>query len=362
MNYLLELLRISLWNEGELSGLPTEEEWNEMLETAKKQTLVGLLFCGIDILPQEQRPPKKLLLQWIGLTQITEQRNEALNRYLAKLVRKLRKENITVVLVKGQGVAQCYESPLRRESGDIDFLVDEDNYRLGKELLTKHAQKVHEENTFDKHFSVDMKGCIVELHGSMRSMLPKRADNMIDEVQEDTLKNGKTRIWLNNEVEIALPSPDNDVIFVFTHILKHFFHYGIGLRQVCDWCRLLWTYKESIDKELLEERLNKMGLMSEWKAFGALAVDKLGMPADAMPFYSSEKSWKRKADRILSFIIKTGNFGHNRDTSYQHKYTFIVRKAISFKRHIGDSLSHFLIFPKDSVKIFGRLICEGLFH
>ena len=59
---------------------------------------------------------------------------------------------------------------------------------------------------------------------------------------------------------------------------------GVGLRQVCDWCRLLWTYKDSLNYGLLEQRIKRAGLMSEWKAFGAYAVDYLGMPVEAIPF------------------------------------------------------------------------------
>jgi hypothetical protein len=62
-----------------------------------------------------------------------------------------------------------------------------------------------------------------------------------------------------------------------------------------------------------------MGQMSEWKVFGSLAVHRLGMPQEFMPFYSDNKSYQLKADRVLAFILETGNFGHNRDHS---RYAF----------------------------------------
>ena len=60
--------------------------------------------------------------------------------------------------------------------------------------------------------------------------------------------------------------------------LQHFFVGGVGLRQICDWCRLLWTYRERIDRDLLLRRLQEMWIVSEWKAFGAFAVEYLGLP------------------------------------------------------------------------------------
>ena len=73
-----------------------------------------------------------------------------------------------------------------------------------------------------------------------------------------------------------------------------------------------------MDVKLQERRLTKMGLMREWMAFAALLVDYLGMPVEALPLYSPDSKWSRKASRILSFVLETGNFGHNRDQSYCH--------------------------------------------
>lgn len=103
---------------------------------------------------------------------------------------------------------------------------------------------------------------------------------------------------MNGKTQVFLPYVDEDVIIVFSHILQHFYQEGIGLRQICDWCRLLWTYQDKIDRSLLKNRLKKMGCMSEWSAFAALAVEYLGMSVKAMPFYYSDEKWKKKANKI----------------------------------------------------------------
>jgi hypothetical protein len=95
--------------------------------------------------------PKVLLLQWIGEVQVIEQRNKEMNAFLASLSEKLKAEHIHALLVKGQGIAQCYEKPLWRACGDVDFLLDGENYEKGKKFLSYIAQEVHEENNFDEH-------------------------------------------------------------------------------------------------------------------------------------------------------------------------------------------------------------------
>ena len=167
------------------------------------------------------------------------------------------------------------------------------------------------------------------------------------------------RSWMNEKTQVFLLATENEAFYVFTHILQHFYKGGIGLRQICDWCRLLYTYRDSINLDLLEQRIRRAGLMTEWKAMGALAIDYLGMPVEAMPFYSDSAKWKKKAKRIMAFVMMSGNFGHNRDSSYM-KYPYLVRKCFSMGRRTGDLLRHARIFPLDSLCFFPRIIINGV--
>lgn len=354
-----DLLSSGLWEkEAHLSDY-AEIDYEAIMLLAEEQSVIGLITVGLEQV-KDVKIPQEWSLQFIGSTLQIEQRNKAMNAYLSKLVLRFKEEKIKALLVKGQGLAQCYMRPLWRACGDIDWLLDEENYNKAKYFLTGIAQEIHEENSFDKHFSVNLDGWEVELHGSMRSMLPKRADAQIDLIQDEAIQKGRHRVWDNDGAKITLPCPDDDIIFVFTHILKHFFHYGIGIRQVCDWCRLLYTYHKEMDLNYLEKRLKDMHLMTEWAVFGALAVNRLGMPSESMPLYSDSAKWKRKADRVLSFILKTGNFGHNRDNSRYASKGRIAQKVHSLWQHTCDSARHFFIFPVDAIRIWGRMVMMGL--
>jgi hypothetical protein len=286
-----------------------------------------------------------------------EQQNKAMNKFVASLIENLRKNDVYAILVKGQGIAQCYEKPLWRASGDVDLLLSEENYQRAKKVLIPLADDVEQEYKSFKHIGMTLNGeYVVELHGTLHSRLSKRIDRGVDDVQKDVFCGGSVRSWNDSGTTVFLPSPDNDAIFVFTHILHHFYIEGIGLRQICDWCRLLWTYRNSWNHESLEKRLRSMGLMSEWKAFGALAVDYLGMPKEAMPFYDSR--YKAKAERILEFVLETGNFGHNRERETPNSY--IGGKLASTFRKLKDFGHHMRIFPVDSVKFFCYFAIDGI--
>lgn len=347
-------------------------DWEKAYQLSQEQSVQGIVLQGIEAvqgawLKVHGSPlvPRILLLQWIGEAQVIEQRNKEMNAFIADLIEKLRKNEIYAILVKGQGIAQCYEKPLWRCSGDVDLLLSADNYEKAKEVLIPLASEVETEYKGFKHLGMTIDGWVVELHGSLRVGLPQRINRVLDEIQADTFYGGNVRSWLNGQTQIFMLGKENDIVYVFVHFFNHFYKEGVGLRQICDWCRLMWTYRDSLNYGLLEQRIKRAGLTSEWKAFGALAIEYLGFPKDSMPLLDvrSKKEdvrWRKKANRIMEFILKSGNMGHNRDMSHFSKYPYLIRKCVSMGRRIGDLINHARIFPLDSLRFFPRIMFNGV--
>ena len=350
------LLRAGLWEDVDCTdfgaqGFTEPIDWEEVYRLAEEQSVVGLVLAGIE--HSYVKPPQELLLQWIGEVQIIEQQNKSLNDYLAKLIELLRNKDVYAILIKGQGVAQCYDKPLWRSSGDIDLLLSEGEYEKAKALLLPLTIDVEKEYKSFKHQGMTMEGGhVVELHGTVHSRLSKRIDKGVDEAQNDVFYGGNVRSWHNGRTPVFLPGVDSDVIFVFTHILHHFYIEGIGLRQICDWCRLLWTYRSKLDLQLLESRIRKMELMSEWKVFYNLANRCLGMPDYGSGLMVHDSRYDKKADRVMEFVLESGNFGHNREKTHG-KIQSAWSKTKDFARHSR-------VFPLDSIKFFWHFLWNGV--
>ena len=344
-------------------------DWEKVYQLAQEQSVQGVVLQGIEMvqgswLKVHGSPlvPKILLLQWIGEVQVIEKQNKDMNVFIADLIEKLRKYDIYTLLIKGQGIAQCYDKPLWRVSGDIDLLSSKDDYDKAKSFLLPKGVLTEPEEAAKRHLAMQIEQWAVELHGTLHVGLSARVDRMLDNVQYDIFYRGKVRSWQNGKTQVFLPAANEDVVYVFAHILQHFYKGGIGLRQICDWCRLLWTYRESLNNEYLESKIREAGLMSEWKAFGALAVKYLGMPIEAMPLLNDNlnANLNRKADRICEFILEVGNFGHNRDNSYFQKHSYIVQNSISAWRRVKDLCRHATIFPVNSVRFFFGIMYNGI--
>lgn len=353
------MVKAGLWEQDVRLLQYDKIDFQEVYRLAENQSVLGLVAAGLEHV-LDTKVPKTDVLTFVGNTLQLEQRNQAMNYFIGVLEDKLREAGVKSVLVKGQGIALCYEKPLWRACGDVDLLLDEVNYQKAKRLLLPLSTGTDEEDTNRLHLGINIGPWLVELHGTLHSGLGDRVDQVLDEVQTDTLNKDNVRIWKNDSTDVRLPEANNDVVFVFTHILQHYFGGGIGLRQICDWCRLLWTYRDETDSSLLERRLERMGLKPKWQAFAALAVDWLGMPAMAMPLYSPDKNWTRKGRRILSLVLESGNFGHGRDTSYKQKCPKLIEYLISFWTYTRYGLLQFMIFPKDAVKGWVKTISLGI--
>lgn len=315
---LLALVRGGLWEtEVELKDLGTID-FSAVTMMAEGQGVTGLVAAGLE--HADMKAPQIVVLNIVGSALQIELRNEAMSKFTVKAVEKMRVAGLNPLLVKGQGVGQCYERPQWRPSGDIDFFFSWEEYPKAVDFFTAWSGNVVQNSRYTRSFGVVIEPWLIEVHGTLRSTLSSRQAREIDAVQKDTFDKKKFRVWKNGETDIYLPEANNDVFFVFTHFVRHFYKEGMNLRQLCDWCRLMWVYRTEIDELLLGERLKRAGLMSEWKAFAAVVVEYLGMPLEAMPLFNLNDNHnlngklKRKAERILGIILAGSTGSKVKDT------------------------------------------------
>lgn len=65
-------------------------DWAAFYEFAKKQTLVGVVFDGIQKLLKDAAPNLELLMRWFGINQKIMQRNNVLNEATVAIYNKVK--------------------------------------------------------------------------------------------------------------------------------------------------------------------------------------------------------------------------------------------------------------------------------
>jgi len=373
INAFFLLVRAGLFGrtEGAESLLHAGVDWDEVHRLVKEQCVAGLIAEGMETLQRlagstgdsatdARLIPEVWALQFAYETLYLEKSNKLMNRFIADMISRMREREIYAILLKGQGVAQCYERPLWRTNGDVDLLLSRDDYGKAMDFLLPYASS-QTEIPYKRHLCMAIGRWMVELHGSLRCGFSSRIDRELDKIYDETFQTGNVTTWMDKNVPVYMLGRENNVLYVFVHLLNHFYKRGVGIRQICDWCRLLWTYRDSLNLGVLESRLKSMGLMSEWRAFGAFAVEYLGIEEAAVPFYACDGKWKRKARRIQQFILKTGNMGHNR-VNMEEESSLLSRKLKSTVQRFCDMSNHLTIFPLDTLRFMPSIFLNGLRH
>lgn len=342
-----QLLRLGLgFGTSKDAEIPNGVDWEAVYQLASEQSVVGLMLNGIDCLPLEQRPPKLLLLQWIGEVQMVEQNNHLLNKELAEFASLSKSAGCEYLVVKGQTVGCLYSKPDLRQSGDIDFLIhggDECKENFSQVLNVEIPKMTEYEVGFDRN---DIR---YELHTSLRSWAKKEHQKVWNALIE---KEWEKEHYVEIEgVKVRTLSPMMNAVYIFIHLFFHFMREGVSLRQFCDWAMVLHHYKDEIDKDALLLMLLDLDLFDAYCAFGTILVDKLGLPLRELPVPIGEEDRKWQG-KILDDVFKGGNFG-----SLNHKaHSMWKYKMETMGLAMKNSFKYYRLCPSEVGGMITRLV------
>ena len=238
---LFRFLRFSLGLEGEVKGLLEGRkgafDWDACYQFAKRQTLVGVLFDGIQRLPKELAPARPLLLRWLSDSESIRRRNMRMDRASAYVYNKVCTAGFRCCILKGQGNALLYPHPSSRIPGDVDVWVMANREELRHIALSLTEGDGSSLQESLNHMGLTVHGVSVELH-STPALLNSPLHN--SRLQKWLKRNAdlqcSNRIALpNNAGEVAVPTLSFNIIYQLCHLFHHCFYEGVGLRQIVDY-------------------------------------------------------------------------------------------------------------------------------
>ena len=287
-------------------------DWNTFYEFAKKQTLVGVVFDGIQKLLKDAAPNLELLMRWFGINQKIMQRNNVLNEATVAIYNKVKAFRYSCCILKGQGNAVMYPNPSARIPGDVDVWVNagRDEIRSLAHSLAENANEHVDDESFN-HIGLTVNGITVELHSTPGFMANfvynRRLQRWLKQKVDEQCSN---MVALPNDVGlVAVPTHSFNIVYQLYHLYHHYFYEGVGLRQVVDYYFVLVKSEERRVKNsiALERELKHLGL---WKFAGAMMFvlyKVMGMPKDKMIAPMDAK----RGQMLLDDILNGGNFGHS---------------------------------------------------
>ena len=155
---LIELIKESQFGNGILSF--SDWDFGAVMKEAKAQAVLGVVAPVI---------PKGYVSDSKVVDRIIAQQKAQYIRYLHKedqLKRLLDENDIPFVILKGNAAAMYYREPSYRKMGDIDFLINVENFARTKEVMLNSGYELkHDADTEDyRHIAFAKEKISFELH------------------------------------------------------------------------------------------------------------------------------------------------------------------------------------------------------
>lgn len=332
MKIFFDLLRDSLWRNDTVFQLKelSNDEIAQVLLIAEKHAVSGLIIDSL--FRHDVRMPQQWVFEAVGVLEQIKQQSRCINDGAVNLELLMSKAGISYTIVKGQVVASKYPDPLLRQSGDVDYYCDANNFSLSQEIIKKNWGIAPEREASDLHVHFDYKDVTYEGHFSLTSLYNKKRNRYWQRL----LNNDGGDVVDIDGHHIKTLSPTLHTLYIFIHLYSHLLSLGIGLRQFCDLAVMLHYCKEIIDLGELCKHLREFGLERAYRACGSILVDQLGLPLENLG-YPLTNSDRKYGEKIMEVVMYRGNMGHynkrNGFSGWKHKV-----------EALGIKISHFMKF------------------
>ena len=229
----VDFLRFCIGSDKEIPDSLKEADWKELYAIAKMQALLGVLFHGIRRLPKELAPEQKLLMQWMVIAEMIRKQNIRLFQDSVKVCQNFENEGFANCILKGQGNALLYPDPYMRTPGDIDIYL-----AGGRKRVMQYINKVCPNQVMRyHHVDFPVMKTAIEVHFTPSYMFfpvhNRRMQKWFKKVMDLQCSNVVT--LPDGYGEITVPTMNFNVIYILSHLYRHIFTEGIGLRQLLDY-------------------------------------------------------------------------------------------------------------------------------
>ena len=343
-----DFLRFCIGSFKEIPDSLKEADWKELYRIAQKQALLGVLFYGIRRLPKELAPEQKLLMQWMAMAEQIRKQNIRLFQDSVKVCQNFENEGFANCILKGQGNALLYPDPYMRTPGDIDIYLSG-----GRRKIMKYVDRVCPNQVMRyHHVDFPVMKTAIEVHFTPSYMFypihNRRMQKWFKEVMGELCAH---RVSLPDGYgEIHVPTASFNVIYILSHLYRHIFTEGIGLRQLLDYYYVLISddllvisddlLVISDDLLVIRDRVQKelkhLGLWKFAQVVMFVMKEVFGLSENRMIVPMDEKEGRF----LLDEIMRGGNFGQfdermgdKVDESKIHRYFRMNLRNLRFMKH-----------------------------
>lgn len=315
-------------------------DWPRIQEIASEQGLSAVVLDGIEQLPDQQKPPKIFLLEWIGETlQGYEYRYDQYCKAIAELAGFYNRHGYKMMVLKGYACSIDWPKPDHRPCGDIDI------WQFGKQKEADEAlakERGIEIDASHHHHTVFYWGeFMVENHYDFINIYHHQSNKEYEMLLKE-LANDETHEIVVNGEKVYIPSPNLHAAFMLKHIISDFAAVGISLRQLLDWAFFVKAHGKDVDWQWLHNILERFGMLNICNIFNAICVEDLGFEASI--FHGVQFNPQIK-DKVLQDIL----FPEFPRELPSHLFPRLIYK---YRRWRGNAWKHELCYNENLLSAF----------
>lgn len=286
--------------------ISSEIGWNKIKALADQQGLSAFVFDAINTSDVSiiNSMPIQIKLEWIG---------EVLHNYEAKYVEYKKaicslagfynQYGYKMMVLKGYACSLDWPRPEHRPCGDIDIWLLGEHKEADSLLASKNGIKI--DNTHHHHTMFEWQGFMVENHYDFFNVYAHKSSREMEKIFKQLGHDDSYSVKVNevpNELEtnVYLPSPNLHALFLIRHLVAHFTHTCITLRQVLDWAFFVEKHTEEVDWGWLIGVMKKFHMIEFYGIISAICVEDLGFETSIFPTIQFRTDLKEK---VLNDIL-----------------------------------------------------------
>lgn len=335
-NSFLTLVRMGI---GHSCVLPDVVDWQAIKTLSDKQGLTAIIVDGIEKLPDTKRPPKELLLQWIGeVFQNYENRYKLYQRAIAELAGWYNAHGYKMMVLKGYACSIDWAKPEHRPCGDIDIWLFGKQKEADAALAASsnfHDPSFKIDSSHHHHTVFNWNGFSVENHYDFINVYRYESNKKYEALLKELGKDGTNSVILKDE-KVYLPKPNLHTLFLLRHSMMDFVASALSLRQVLDWAFFVAKNTRKIDWKWILGVLKEYQMLEFFNILNAICVDNLGFQASIFPSVQFNPELKEK---VLDDIIDP-------EFARDEPKAFLTRYFYKYKRWKGNAWKQSLCFKE----------------
>ncbi len=285
-NYLAELIKSQFENRV-AADLPEGITVGDIVQYANKNQmrylLLGALVRVNNITGEEKDALRVMIMQSIHRTACQVMELKALERIFEDA-------GVMNQPMKGSIMKFIYPAPEMREMSDIDMLIEEQSFEKADTILRERGYVLLESI---KHHDIYKKEpfYVVEAHRAMY-------DKTVDRNQYGYFKNFSRTTAKEGCTYTQVFGKEDFYVYMMSHMAKHFYQMGCGIRHLVDIYVYLNKYSDCMDRKYVDQELDKCGILTFTRHMEKLAYVWLdGVPGTELH------------DMIFAYMLDSGIYG-----------------------------------------------------